>query len=183
VNTNEVNVYDPRTDTWRQLRPMATKRGLLKVAVVGDRLFAIGGRADTGEFLRTVERYDPRRDTWQTVAPMHTGRGNPAVAVADGRTFVVGGASPEGALRTTEVYDPEADRWRQLDVLLPIGRASFSAARLSGDRGHDSDRGDEGRGDEGRGDEAIIAFGGFQGTVGQPEASAVVESLRVGRRR
>jgi N-acetylneuraminic acid mutarotase len=162
---------------------MATNRGLLKVAVVADRLFAIGGRADTGEFLRTVERYDPRRDTWQTVAPMHTGRGNPAVAVAGGRIFVVGGASPDGALRTTEVYDPEADRWRQLDVLLPVGRASFSAARLSGrDRhdghdGHDADRGDH------SGDETIIAFGGFQGTVGQPEASAVVESLRVGRRR
>jgi N-acetylneuraminic acid mutarotase len=166
---------------------MATKRGLLKVAVVDDRLYAIGGRADSGEFLRTVERYDPRRDTWQTVAPMHTGRGNPAVAVVGDRIFVVGGGSPDGALRTTEVYDPEADRWRLLDVLLPAGRASFSAARLSGghhgrgDDDHDRRDGHDDDHDRDR-DDSIIAFGGFGGASGPPEATAVVESLRVRRR-
>jgi hypothetical protein len=89
------------------------------------------------------------------------------------------------------VYDPDADRWRPLDALLPVGRASFSAATLSGRRGHDDHDDHDGHGDHRDADrndhdrdrdDTIIAFGGFRATEAQPEASAVVESLRVRRR-
>jgi N-acetylneuraminic acid mutarotase len=165
IATGAVDVYDPRADAWRHAAPMPTARGLLKVARVGGLLYAIGGRDDDNTSLAAVERYDPRRNQWHAVAPLNEARGNPAVAVVDDAIVVVGGAGAGEALRTTEVYDVRADRWRTLDALLPVGRASFSGARL--DRhGHR---------------DAVLTFGGFEVTGGGPVATAEAQSLSVGR--
>src|SRR2546422_2778457 len=41
----DLEVYDPVTNAWASLPPMLTPRAGLAAAVVGDTLFAIGGRA------------------------------------------------------------------------------------------------------------------------------------------
>jgi N-acetylneuraminic acid mutarotase len=167
IATAAVTVYDTHADTWQSVRPMPSKRGLLKVAQLDGRLYAIGGRDDNQVNQSAVQRYDPVADRWHTMAPLRTARGNPGVAAAARHLFVVAGAGPDGPLRTTERYDVHADRWQTLDPLLPVGRASLSAAYVTdGDAAHGHR-------------DLLIAVGGFTVTDGLPTASARVEALPV----
>ncbi|WP_433378027.1 Kelch repeat-containing protein [Actinoplanes sp. CA-142083] len=160
IATGATEAYDAIADVWHSVRPMPTRRGLLKLAVVGGQIYAIGGRDDNAASLPAVERYDPATDTWHAAAPMSTGRGNPGIAVAGGRIYAVGGQGAGVALRTTERYDPAADRWETLSPLLAVGRSSLSADHVViGGR------------------DLLIAFGGFEIVGGTPVASARVESL------
>jgi len=55
-----VDVYDPKTDSWRSLTPMPTARGFLAAASVGGKAYAVGGE-DLSGYLATNEAYTPDR--------------------------------------------------------------------------------------------------------------------------
>jgi len=57
-----VEAYDPKTNTWTTVPPMPTPRHELAVAVVGDTLYALGGRAARGSpttYLGVNEAFSP----------------------------------------------------------------------------------------------------------------------------
>uniref|UniRef100_A0A8C9UEJ1 Kelch repeat and BTB domain containing 11 n=1 Tax=Serinus canaria TaxID=9135 RepID=A0A8C9UEJ1_SERCA len=87
--SDKVFCYNPLTDTWSQVRPLAQPRSQLKLLALDGYLYAVGG-----ECLFTVERYDPRADRWSPVAPLPKG----AFAVAheattcNGEIYVSGGS-------------------------------------------------------------------------------------------
>lgn len=136
--TDSVVVYDPRKNSWRSVAPMPTARWRLRLVASGRYLYAVGGAAPTGRSLTTVERYDPESDRWATMNPMVESRGLPCAVeteVGQRRVLVVVGGfefSADGtfiqARPTTEVFDPHTDRWKLLDVLLPVGRGSHDCA-------------------------------------------------------
>ena len=74
---SSVERYDPATNAWEAVAPMATARCHLAVAVLDGKVYAVGGFS--GGDLSSVERYDPATNAWQVVAPMATAR---AFAVA-----------------------------------------------------------------------------------------------------
>ena len=79
------------------------------MAVVGRKLYALGGMLDGG-YASLVEMYDAEEDNWIEVDPMSQARCNPGVAVAGGKIYVVGGLGenllgPPGPLKTVEYYD------------------------------------------------------------------------------
>jgi N-acetylneuraminic acid mutarotase len=107
--TDAVGAYDPARDTWREMPPLPSPRHHGMAAVVGDRLFVIGGYAMTG--------FDPTSSLWELVggewverAPMPTVVGAGAAVELDGSVYVVGG-TPEGAFFR---YDPQTDTWERL---------------------------------------------------------------------
>jgi N-acetylneuraminic acid mutarotase len=55
---NTLEVYDARSDAWLTLTDMPTARGFLAAASLGGKLYAIGGRNETG-LLTATEAYDP----------------------------------------------------------------------------------------------------------------------------
>ena len=71
-------------------------------------MYAVGGKDEQGNKLKTVERYDPGSDEWELVANMGTKRWGAGVAVMEKRLWVIGGmnGAEKGALPTLEVYDP-----------------------------------------------------------------------------
>src|SRR6202795_2987084 len=82
VPINNAWEYDPATDTWKALAPMPTKRGSAVAAVVGDKIYVIGGAAllpgseatalsqsAPQGVLGTVEEYDPAANTWRARSP------------------------------------------------------------------------------------------------------------------
>ena len=81
--------YDPTRNAWVARAAMPTPRGALAVAVVGDRLHALGGDADgvTGAH----EVYDPRSDRWTSAATMPTARDHLAAVAVGGRVWALGG--------------------------------------------------------------------------------------------
>jgi len=67
INTAEV--YIPELNIWRSIANMKEGRSCCASAVVGDKLFVIGGYG-TESILRTVEMYDPVIDNWETRCEM-----------------------------------------------------------------------------------------------------------------
>ena len=52
-------VYDPQADGWQPLAKMSTARYGLGLAVVGGKVYAMGGMDDGDSILESVEAYDP----------------------------------------------------------------------------------------------------------------------------
>ena len=112
----EVDAYDPATDTWTPLPDMPTPRDHLGVAVIGDVMYAVGGRQAAFETeIATTEALDLRTNTWKTgLARIPTLRAGFATAAVDGEVVTVGGEGPEGVYDQVEAYDPQTDLWRSL---------------------------------------------------------------------
>ncbi len=68
-----VERFDPETNSWEMVAPMADKRINFGVGVLHGFIYVVGGH-NGAMHLSTVEKYDPHRDTWTTVMPMEMAR-------------------------------------------------------------------------------------------------------------
>lgn len=145
----DLEVYDPVTDAWAALPPMPTARAGLAAAVVGNKLYAIGGRDQSvpgsGTALACVEAFDIAAGTWSppcgspgALAPMPTPRMDVAGVPHGRKIYVMGGATGVNpgvlgpVVATVEVYIPAINVWLtsafgQLP-LMPTPRANLSLA-------------------------------------------------------
>ena len=111
---------------WELRTRLATERVGFATAVVGDKIYLIGGtlykdvklnKAVRGPFgITTVEEYDTRTNTWKRVADMPTPRHGAKVAVVKGTIYVFGGMHGETARLmkypvNVEAYNPRTDTW------------------------------------------------------------------------
>ena len=106
--TNEVDMYDPQTNTWATgLTPMPTARASLVAGHSGDQVYAIGG-TDGASAKNVNEVYDISRDSWSSNTPMPTPRQEAGAHSHGGRIYVVGGAQPAFGSSTdaNEVFKP-----------------------------------------------------------------------------
>jgi len=130
--------YDLVSNTWTALASMNQGRAGLGVAVVGDSIFAIGGRTATGGPctggpLSSVERYDVDTNTWSIVASLPSARSDLAAATVGGKIYVFGGCDASGAfLSDVDVYDPETDTWSTAPTDMPTARAGMYAVGRKG---------------------------------------------------
>jgi hypothetical protein len=118
---------------WTRKAPMHVARGGLGVAVVNDRIYAIGGStaggwspgSATGGYVGTNEEYDPSTDTWTFKKSMPTPREHFGIAVYKNKIYCIGGKN-NGALGVNEVYDPETDTW-ETRTAMPTARWALQA--------------------------------------------------------
>jgi uncharacterized protein (TIGR03437 family) len=125
-NTNNVDVYDPQTNTWAAAAflPIATNHNA--AAVVQGRLYAFGGTSNR------VFVYNAQNNSWPEVAPMRFQHGNTAaVGVIDGKLYVAGGTGPGMNQTELEVYDPVANTWTQL-ASMSVGRNHTAGGVIDG---------------------------------------------------
>jgi len=124
----DVYVFDPATGLWTAKAPLSAARSDLTVAVVNDKLYAIGGQ--DGTYLQTVEEYDPLLDAWTSKTPMPTARANAVSVVFEGKIYVAGGDNGT-ALGTLEVYNPLSNTW-VAEPSMPTARAAAGAVSVYG---------------------------------------------------
>ena len=136
--TTNVHRYDPATDVWTALPPMATARGGPAAVVVGDDIWVIGGMDGSGESLASTEVYNIPTDAWSAGPAMATARDNPGAATAAGTVYVFGGRTRlasgtvvNGTLATMEALVPGAGAW-QPAASMPTGRRSFAVGVVDG---------------------------------------------------
>jgi N-acetylneuraminic acid mutarotase len=104
---------------WTPLPPMPESRGAGGAAVVGSKLYVVGGVTTTPGGARSLARhtlvYDITRRTWSR-APGPTRREHLGVTALNGRLYAVGGrtAGFDTNLAAFEVYRPGARRWLRL---------------------------------------------------------------------
>lgn len=135
-SSSKFPVNGSEENSWTTKEPMLTARGGLGVAVVNDRIYAIGGsNAETQ--LGITEEYNPATDTWTVKSPMPTPRSGFAIAVYKNKIFCIGGTTGDnenfvsGITGVTEVYDPAADSWTTLNSM-PTPRADLCASIVNG---------------------------------------------------
>ena len=125
---SSVERYDPATNAWEAVAPMAAARFALGVAVLDGKLYAVEGFNHNNSNLSSVERYDPALDAWEAVAPLTLARVGAGVAALEGKLYAVGGRIEEDEdevekpANTVERFDPASNAW---EVVAPMatGRA------------------------------------------------------------
>jgi hypothetical protein len=143
----EMDRYSVAADRWTSLRDMPTPRAGLAAAVVGDDIYAIGGRRSPGGpcsqgpggQLATVEQYHIPTGRWTTVAPLPVARSDLGAATVDGKIYVFGGCrvapgEPIHFLGSVGVYDPATDKWSGAPADLPTPRAAMYGVAAIGSR-------------------------------------------------
>jgi N-acetylneuraminic acid mutarotase len=132
----EASVYDPDSDSWRELPPLREPREHCAAGAIGGRIVIAGGRADgIGGFQPNTWIFDPATEAYAPGAPLLTARGGVAGAVLGERLFIFGGegnaSDPSGVFPQVEAYDPATDTWEAFpDMLFP--RHGLGAAADAG---------------------------------------------------
>jgi N-acetylneuraminic acid mutarotase len=111
VGTNEM--YDPATNTWTTKAPMPTPRIGLSLAVLNNKIYAIGGATySDGKLiaLNTVEEYDPETDSWRSCESMPTPRGWLCTEVVSGTIYAIGGWNGTSVVNVNEAFTPSGQQ-------------------------------------------------------------------------
>ncbi|XP_034085096.1 kelch-like protein 32 isoform X5 [Gymnodraco acuticeps] len=104
--------YDPRGNCWTEIASMKACREHFVLGVLGQFMYAVGGRNELRQVLPSVERYCPKRNKWMFVQPFDRSLSCHAGCVADSLLWVSGGVTNTAQYQNRlMVYDPEQDQW------------------------------------------------------------------------
>ncbi len=138
-------------DSWASKASMKVARSGLGVAVVNDKIYAIGGCTisgfmpsidgsavlgyrdleDLGAFAGTNEKYDPEANNWTIRASIPTPRILFATAVYQNKIYCIGGKTNTGYTGVIEVYDPITNTW-EAKTPMPTARSDLTACVVNG---------------------------------------------------
>lgn len=153
ATTAQMAKYNPTTDAWTRLAPLPQGRNHAAAATDGSKFYLFGGRGPgsgdgnvVANGFDTVQIYDPATNSWvssldaaSTLAPLPQARGGMGKAVfVDGEFYVIGGETLTGNGATgdkvydrVDIYDPQANRWRQ-GSSLPTARHGVFPLQIAG---------------------------------------------------
>jgi N-acetylneuraminic acid mutarotase len=61
---NIVEEYDPQTNSWTRKKDMPISLSFTRTAVVGEKIYVLGGETNDYKYSATVYEFDPQEDTW-----------------------------------------------------------------------------------------------------------------------
>jgi N-acetylneuraminic acid mutarotase len=123
-------IFDVKSGVWSDGPRMPGWRVGLSLAVVGDKVYALGGR---GSAEQRIYVYDQSERAW-TVSRVSdpAPRTDSAVIVVDGLIYVIGGKDRNGASARVDIFDPAKGTWRS-GPAMPAPREGHVAALLNGE--------------------------------------------------
>jgi hypothetical protein len=124
--TDRVFSLGPNDARWIEHSAMPSARAAGGIAVVGDRIYIVGGVTENGVWVKDVWVYE-RGKLITGFARIPTARDHLAVGTYQGRVCAAGG---NGGERAFECYDPARNEWKVLpDLRRPvIGGSAVEAA-------------------------------------------------------
>jgi N-acetylneuraminic acid mutarotase len=129
--------WSPETRTWTELASLEVARGALAGAVIGDKLYAVGGSplslAGDIQPNGVLEIYDFEADVWESGPELPVDREHHGAAAIDGMLYVVGGRGDDDlSLDSLMRFDPATGRWEELPPL-PEGSGGLAAVEHEGE--------------------------------------------------
>ncbi|KAI4467133.1 kelch protein [Holotrichia oblita] len=121
-----VEQYIPDSNKWSQLKPMRQGRGRFQIAILGDKVYAIGGSNGTTE-LDTVEMLDLNIGKWIDQPRLPLARSNPGVCDLNDLIYCIGGWNGQVGIKQCDVFDPKTSRWSSISSL-NVGRYQAGVA-------------------------------------------------------
>ncbi|MCL7388697.1 MAG: hypothetical protein LZ173_02005 [Thaumarchaeota archaeon] len=129
---NTIYVYDIPNNSWSTLSATLPKNiAYCASAVLGSIIYIIGGIDVQGNILKDAYAFVTSSNSVSTKASMNTARQNHACAVLSNKIYCFGGDDGSNPLQSIEVYDPSANTWTQLNVLLPKGVTGLTALPIT----------------------------------------------------
>ncbi|XP_041120627.1 kelch-like protein 6 [Polyodon spathula] len=123
---HDVWKYNASLNKWIQIEYLNTGRWRHKMAVLGGKVYVIGG-FDGIQRQNSVETYDPFHNCWTEAAPLMLNVSSFAVTSYKKKLYVIGGG-PNGKLATdkTQCFDPSTNKWT-LKSPMPIEAKCINA--------------------------------------------------------
>lgn len=117
---------------WHQIAPLNCARGGASAVALNGYIYVMGGKAEDGRILSSVERYNTKLATWDeaSVSPLSYPRYNASALVFNNKIYFIGGRDDRQVIKKTEVYDPVQNLWSEAHELRNE-REGFSAVLLS----------------------------------------------------
>jgi len=113
-----VDRYDPATEKWQTVAAMPEPRSSFDAAVIGDRIFVVGGwqmnGAEESKWSKSAFSIDLAKKTpkWEALSEPPFQRRALSVAAHDGRIYAIGGMQKEGGPTTAvDVFDVAKRQW------------------------------------------------------------------------
>jgi N-acetylneuraminic acid mutarotase len=117
---------------WQRLTPAPSKRTEVTAAALGDRVFVMGGFAESEETVATVEIYDVAADSWRQGPDLPAPVNHAMSASLDDNVYLFGGYLGPGLNNPTASAHVLRDgRWETLPPMLEV-RAAAGAAVVDG---------------------------------------------------
>ena len=117
---------------WVELSPTPVKRTESSSALVGNKIYVLGGFTPKG-ISNKVDVWHPESGTWSRIIPLPRSLHHTTASVVDGKLYVIGGFD-SGTWRPVAVnyeYDPEIHRWTA-KAPMPTARGAHSAGVIDG---------------------------------------------------
>jgi N-acetylneuraminic acid mutarotase len=141
-STTEFAVFDPATKKWQDLAPLPAPRSSHNAAVIGDKLYVIGGwtlsGSRKGKWLTDSLVFDLKNPSagWQPLPEQPFQRRALAAGEWKGKLVALGGMDEkQDVSQEVDLFDPQTGQWSQGPKLPGAGMAGFgvSAWNLDGD--------------------------------------------------
>lgn len=128
--SDELDAYNPATDTWTVLAPMPAPRNHAAAAGLDGLFYVSGGGGPTDNTPEAnLWAFDPAADAWTELAPIPEGRYAHRMVALDGLLYVVGGQGESGRVL---IYDPATDAW-STGAEMPVPRNHLAAVAVNGE--------------------------------------------------
>jgi hypothetical protein len=137
VGDHQVLPLQPLGTSWRTAAPLPNPRHHAGTAVLGGKIYFVGGQRGHDHALTTqtdVHVFNPATNGWTKVQSLPRGRGHisGSTFVHDNRIFVLGGEITHGtSMRDVTAYDPATNTWTAYTGL-PAARSSGVAGAING---------------------------------------------------
>ncbi|MBC7462352.1 MAG: hypothetical protein H7287_13410 [Thermoleophilia bacterium] len=125
--TSQLWSFDPQRGSWSRLADAPVERAAAGAAVIGHRLYVVGGRNDHSATLGSTSIYDFTTGRWSLGPTLNHPKEHLAAVAARGALYVLGGrALGQGNFADVERWVPGRGGWRRL-APMPLPRAGFQA--------------------------------------------------------
>ena len=110
---NDVEVYDPASNTWSTDATSGTynPRSAVGVVVCNGLIYVMGGWPSSGTNSALNDAYNPVTKAWLSKAAMPVARGFSAIQSDGTYVYAMSGQNDGGNLTSTDVYDPVNNNW------------------------------------------------------------------------
>ncbi len=141
-SSDEFAEYDPATSKWTLLTPLPAARSSHNAAMMGDKLYVVGGWKLDGKLPGTwqpdalVYDFADAKAGWQKLPQPDFKRRALAAGIWKGKLFALGGMDEKAKPSVhVDFFDPQSGKWSQGPKLPGVGMAGFgvSAWSLNGD--------------------------------------------------